>query len=68
MFGAASRNSVGKTGPSSSNFVRAAAGRAAARLVVTVDENATGEIATLRLLIGAPPRAGLEQRLRREMS
>ena len=29
MFGAASRSSVAKTGPSSSNFVRAATGRAA---------------------------------------
>jgi hypothetical protein len=28
MFGAASRNSVAKIGPSSSNFVRAATGRA----------------------------------------
>ena len=30
MFGAESRSSVDKTGPSSSNFVRAAIGRAAA--------------------------------------
>jgi hypothetical protein len=47
MFGAESRNSVEKTGPSSSNLVRAATGWVAARLVVTADENAGGEIATL---------------------
>src|SRR5262249_7309160 len=65
-FGAESRSSVVKTCPSSSNLVRAAAGRTAQALVVTVDENARLEIATLRSLMGAPPRAGLEQRLRRE--
>jgi hypothetical protein len=66
MFGAESRNSVDKTGPSRSSVVRAAVGRAAAGLVVTVDENAGGEIATLRSLMGAPPHTGLEQRLRRK--
>ncbi|MGZ5844937.1 MAG: hypothetical protein ACXWJL_08050, partial [Xanthobacteraceae bacterium] len=38
-FGAASRSSVGKTGPSSSNLVRAATGRAAAGPVAAVGEN-----------------------------
>src|SRR5436853_3431107 len=65
-FGAESRSSVDKTGPSSSNLVRAATGRAAAGLVATAGKNAGGEFARLRLLIGAPPRMGPEQHLRRK--
>src|SRR5262252_6060632 len=65
-FGAASRSNVVEIGPSSSNLVRAPAGRTAPALVVTVDENARLEIATPRSLMGASPRAGLEQRLRRK--
>ena len=64
MFGAASRNSVARIGPSRSNLVRAATGRAGG--IAGADAaNVVGEIVMLWSLIGAPPHAGLEQRLRR---
>jgi hypothetical protein len=66
MFGAESRSSVDRTGPSSSNLVRAATGRPAAGLAATVGENDGGEFAMLPSLIGAPPHTGLEQHLRRK--
>ena len=64
MFGAASRSSVAKIGPSSSNLVRAATGRAGG--IAGADAaNVVGGTVMLWSLIGAPPHAGLEQRLRR---
>jgi len=65
-FGAASRSSVGKTGPSSSSLVRAATGRAAAGAVAAVGENDGGQSAILPPLMGAPPHTRLEQHLRRK--
>jgi hypothetical protein len=67
MFGAASRSSVAKTGPSSSNFVRAATGRAAggAGFMTGTGEYGEGGSAMDGSVIGAPPHVGLEQRLRR---
>ena len=58
-FGAESRSSVGKTGPSSSNLVRAATGRAAAGPVAAIGENDGRVFVMLRLLIALlPTRAG----------
>src|SRR5215472_8537675 len=69
MFGTASRNSVAKTGPSSSNLVRAATGRAVGGtgLATSAGENGEGGLAMDGSVIGAPPHAGLEQRLRRRV-
>src|SRR6202043_2412149 len=66
MFGAASRSSVARIGPSRSNLVRAATGRAGG---IGGEDAASvvGGIEMLCSLIGAPPRAGLEQRLRRHV-
>src|SRR5581483_2397582 len=64
MFGAASRNSVAKIGPSRSNLVRAATGRACEAAEADAANDAGG-IEMLWLPIGTPPRMGLEQRLRR---
>jgi hypothetical protein len=65
-FGAESRSSVGRTGPSSSNLVRAATGRAGAGAAATVLDNDAGEFGMVPSLIGAPPLTGLEQHLRRK--
>src|SRR5262249_5837925 len=70
MLGAASRSSVGRIGASSRSLVRAATGLAtggfvaAAGLAASDGENAEGELAMVWSVIGAPPLAGLEQRLR----
>src|SRR5215467_2287085 len=65
MFGAASRNSVARIGPSRSNLVRAATGRVG-RVAGADGAEIVGGIAVLWSLIGAPPpHVGLEQRLRR---
>src|SRR3954466_9746720 len=66
-FGAESRSKVGKTGPSSSNLVRAATGRTAAGPLAAIGDDERMFV-MLRLLIGAPPRARLEQHLRAEAS
>ena len=66
LLGAASRTSVDNTGPSRSNLVRPATGRAAAGLVGRAGENDGGEFTMLASLMGAPPLAGLEQHLRRK--
>src|SRR5262245_63840142 len=58
-FGAESRSSVDRTGPSSSNLVRAAAGRTAVGWVATVGDNDGREFAMLWLLMVAPSRTGL---------
>src|SRR5262249_37802425 len=55
-FGAESRSSVDRTGPSSCSLVRAATGRTAG---ATVGGNDGREFAMLWLLMGAPPRTGL---------
>src|SRR5258708_10212683 len=65
-FGAERRSSVGRTGPSSSNLVRAATGRAGAGTAAAAVDNDAGEFARVPSLIGAPPHTGLEQRLRRK--
>jgi len=64
-LGAESRSSVGRTGPSSSNLVRAATGRVGAGAAAT-DWDDEGEFAMVPSFIGAPPRTGLEQRLRQK--
>src|SRR5262249_27709650 len=64
IFGAATRSSVERIGPSSSNLVRAAARRSGG-ITGAAGANVVGEMLMLWSLIGAPPRAGLEQRLRR---
>src|ERR1700683_4217953 len=64
MFGAASRNSVARIGPSRSSLVRVATGRAGG-VAGAEAANAVGEIEMLWSVMGAPPYAGLEQRLRR---
>src|SRR6476660_4748236 len=67
MFGAASLNSVPKIGPSSSNLVRAAIGRAGG----VVGADAVGVVEGMVVLwsfMGAPPHVRLEQRLRQPSS
>src|SRR4051812_24703129 len=63
MFGAANRSSVVKIGPSRSNLVRVATGRAGG--VPGAGAASVGGMAMLCLVIGAPPHVGSEQRLRR---
>src|SRR5262249_44587338 len=58
IFGAARRSSVGRTGPSSSNLVRAAAERVAAGVLTTAGENAGAEPVRLALRIRGPPSGG----------
>ena len=58
MFGAAKRSSVGRTGPSSSNLVRAAAERVAAGVLTTAGENASAELVRLALRIRGSPSGG----------
>src|SRR5579862_1277364 len=65
MFGAASRSSVARIGPSRSNLVRAATGRGGG-IAGEGAANVVGGMVMLWSLMGAPPRVGLEQRLRRQ--
>src|SRR5260221_8315168 len=67
-LGADSRSKVGRIGPSSSRRVRAAIGRAAAGPEApgaAVGAKDGGNFARLWSVMGAPPRAGVEQRLGR---
>jgi hypothetical protein len=54
-FGAESRSSVDRIGPSSSSLVRAAMGRLGTGIVTVAGENDGEEIAMLWSLISAPP-------------